>query len=69
MEDLEVPLQLVVNVKDGSNVTTSVAVVGSRPNCNQVGVLEPVLKSVHDELMSSSDELKIVNVVEFSCNL
>merc|ERR1719373_525681 len=60
MEDLEIPLQLVVDVKDGGHVTAAVAVIRCRPNRHKVGVLEPVLEAIHDELMSSGDQLKIV---------
>ena len=36
VEDLEVPLQVFVDVQDGGNITAAVAVVWSRPDCNQV---------------------------------
>ena len=69
MEDLEVALQLVVDVEDGGHITATVAVVGCGPHGNQVGVLEPVLEAVHDELMSTSHKLQVVDVVELGRHL
>ena len=64
MEDLEVPLQLVVDVQDGSDVTTAVAVVRRRPYRHKVRVLEPILEAIHDKLMGTSHKLQVVNMVE-----
>lgn len=69
MEDLKVALQVLVDVEDGGDVTATVAVVGCGPNCHEVRVLEPVLEAVHDELMSPSDELQVIDMVELSGDL
>jgi len=69
MENVEVALQLVVDIQDRGNVTATVAVVGGRPDCDQVRVLEPILEAVHDKLMSASYELQVINVVELSRHL
>ena len=69
MEDLEVALQLIVDVQDGGDVTATVAVVGGRPDCYEVRVLEPVLEAIHDELMSASHKFQVVDVVELGRHL
>ena len=65
MEELKGTVHVLVDLKDGGNIATSVTVVWSRPNCNQVGVLEPVLETIHDKLMSSGHKFKVVDLVEF----
>ena len=64
VEDVEVALHLLIDVEDGGDVSTSVAVVGCRPNGDEVLVFEPVSEAVHDQLMGSSDEFEIVDVVK-----
>ena len=56
MENVECSLQLVVHVQDGGNISASVAVVGCRPNSDEILVSEPVLEAVHDQLMRSGNE-------------
>lgn len=65
VEDFEVALDLFIDLHDGSDVTASVAVVRCRPDSNEVRVLKPEFKSIHDKLMGTSDQVKPVNVVEF----
>jgi hypothetical protein len=55
VEDIELLLHFFVYVQDGSDISTSVAVVRCRPHCDKIVVFEPILKSVHDKLMSTSD--------------
>lgn len=62
-EDFELALEVLVDLEDGGDVTTSVAVVGRRPDRDQA-LAEPVLKAVHNELMRTCDELEVVNVIE-----
>lgn len=69
VEDFEVPLQVVVDVEDRGNITATVAVVGCRPNRNQVGIFEPVLEAVHNQLMGAGHELEIVDMVILGSNL
>ena len=69
VEDLKVALQVLVDVEDGGDVTATVAVVGCGPNRHEVRVLEPVLEAVHDKLMSPSDELQVIDMVELSGDL
>ena len=69
VKDFELPLHIFVDVQNGGNITAAVAVVWSRPDCNQVWILEPVLEAVHDELMRTGNKLKIVDVVELGCDL
>lgn len=68
MENVESLVELLVDVQDGSDVTASVAVVGGRPDCDEVLVLEPVLEAVHHQLMRSGNQSDIVDVIEFSGN-
>jgi len=69
MEDLEGALHALADVEQGSYVTASVAVVRGGPDSHEVGVLEPVFESVHDELMSASNQVEVVDVVEFRSDL
>jgi len=57
VEDFEVVFHLFVHRHNRSNITTSVAVVGSGPYCNEVRVLEPELETIHDKLMGSSNQI------------
>ena len=69
MEDVKRSLKVVIYVQNRSNVTTSVAVVGGRPNSNQVLVFEPIFKSIHNQLVGSGNKVKVVQVVELWGNL
>ena len=69
VEDLKVALQVLVDVEDGGDVATAVAVVRCGPNRHQVRVFEPVLKAIHDELVSPGHQLQVINVVELRCDL
>jgi|TARA_B110000285_G_C14838899_1_gene474411 hypothetical protein len=65
VEDLEVVLDILVNLHDGGHVSTSVTIVRSRPYGDEVRILEPEFKSVHDKLMGTSNQIQSVNMVEF----
>jgi hypothetical protein len=69
VEDLEVVLDLFINLHDRGDVTASVAVVRSRPDGDEVRILKPEFKSVHDQLMGTGNHIQSVNVVEFRGNL
>jgi hypothetical protein len=64
VENFKVVLHLLVNKHNGRNVSTAVAVVGRRPDSDQVGVLEPEFKAIHHQLMSSGNQVQVVNVIE-----
>jgi len=66
-ENLELALEVLVDLQDRGDVTTSVAVVRGRPDRDQA-LTEPVLESVHDELMRTRDEFEVVDVVELVCD-
>ena len=69
VENLKGALHALADVEQGSNVAASIAVVRGRPNSHKVGVLEPVFESVHDKLMGTSNQVEVVDVVEFRCDL
>lgn len=68
MENVESFIQIFVHIQNRSNVTASVAVVWSRPDCDEVLVFEPILESIHDKLMRSGNQGDVVDVIEFSCD-
>ena len=55
MEDLEVVLHVLVDLHDGGDVSASVAIVGGGPDGDKVGVVEPELESIHNQLMGTGD--------------
>jgi hypothetical protein len=55
---------LLVHRHNWGYITTSVAIVGGGPNCNEVRVLEPELETIHDKLMGSGNQIQAVDVVE-----
>jgi hypothetical protein len=63
-EQLEVPLEFVVEAEDRGHVAAAVAVVGGGPDRHEVLVLEVVLVALHDELVGATDELDAVDVTE-----
>ena len=69
VEDLEVVLNLLVNKHDRGNISATVTVVRRRPNSDQVGVLEPEFKAVHNELMGARNQIQAVDVVELGSDL
>ena len=68
VEDLKGALHLLADVEQGSHVAASVAVVRSRPDGHEVGVLEPIFESIHDELMSTGYQIQVINLIELSCD-
>lgn len=69
MEDVECSFQLIIHIQNGSHISASVAVVGGRPNGNQVLVSEPVLEAVHNKLMGPGDQGNVIDVVELGGDL
>ena len=67
VENIKWSLKLLVNVQNRGNISASVAVVRGRPYCHQCLILEPVLETVHDKLVSTSNELQIIDMIEFWC--
>ena len=63
-EDFEVWLQVLAESHDAGDVSATVAVVGSRPNCDNILRGEVVLVALVDELMRAGNELQVVDVVE-----
>jgi hypothetical protein len=63
-EDFEVWFQIFAQRHDRSDIPATVAVVRSRPNGHDVLRGKMILIPFVDELMCSSDELEIVDVVE-----
>lgn len=59
----EIILDELVDLHYGSLVSASVAVVGSREDCDDVALVSPVV-SVHDQLMGTCDSGQPVRVVE-----
>jgi hypothetical protein len=64
VENIELLVKLFRNVENRSNVTASVAVVRRGPHCNEIAVLEPVLKPIHNKLVSSCNQLQIIDMIE-----
>jgi len=64
VEDLEVVLDLLVDKHDRSDISAAVAIIGGRPDRDQVRVLEPEFEAVHHKLMGTSDQAQAVNVIE-----
>ena len=69
MENVESFIQIFVHIQNRSNVTASIAVVWSRPDCDEVLVFEPILESIHDKLMRSGNQGDVVDVIEFGGHL
>jgi hypothetical protein len=61
VENLEVAVEILVELEDGGDVSAPVAVVGSRPHCDEVLLGEHVLVTLLHELMRSADELQAVD--------
>lgn len=54
---------MLINLHDGSLITTSVAVIGCTENGHHVPVLTPII-SLHDQLMRSSHQCQPVVVIK-----
>ena len=63
-EQLEVGLQIFAHFANGGHVSTSIAVIGSGPDRNNILALEVVLVSFVDKLVSSGNEVESVDVAE-----
>jgi hypothetical protein len=84
-EDAELGVQVFADIHDGCNIATAIAVVRSRPDGNHRLLREVILEEVSiglssrrrssylvtliDQLMSASNELQSIYMVELSCNL
>lgn len=64
-EQLKGGLEVLTNLTDRSQVTTSIAVVGCTPHGDDVLVGKVVFVSFVDQLMCASDQGEIVDVAEF----
>lgn len=64
VEKLGIPAGPIVERQDGRNVPAPVAVVGRRPDRDQVLVGEHVLVALLDQLVGPADELEPVDVAE-----
>jgi hypothetical protein len=63
-EDLKLWLEVLAQVHNGSNVSAAVAVVGRRPDGNDILVLEVIFVAFIDQLMGACNELQAVDMVE-----
>ena len=84
-EDAELGVEILTDVHDGCNITTAVAVVGSGPDGDNRLLGEVILKNIStrmseglvrtylvafvDKLMSTSNELQAIDVIELGRNL
>ena len=69
VERLEGILKVLVNFQHRGNVAASVAVVGRGPHGDQVLVLEPEFVALHDQLMSASNKVDAIDVIELGGDL
>ena len=67
-EELESRFEVISNLANGGQVTTSVAVVWGTPDSHDVLVGEVILISFVDQLVGARDEGKIVNMAKFIGN-
>jgi hypothetical protein len=56
-ENLKLWLEVLAQIHNGSNVSAAVAVVGCRPDGDNILVLEMIFVAFVDQLMSAGDEL------------
>lgn len=64
VEDVELAIQVLIDVQNACIISASVAVVDSRPDCDQVLFREPVLVTLHDELVSACNQVETVQMIE-----
>lgn len=65
-EDFELPVEILVELEDGGDVSTPITVVRSGPNSDEAFIREHIVVSLHDKLVRSADELEVVHVVELT---
>ena len=58
----------IIHLHNGRLVTTAVAIVGSRKNSNNLAVVLPLV-AFHNQLMSTSNKVKAVNVRKLLSNI
>ena len=63
LEDGELSLEVLVELEDGGDVATAVAVVWRRPD-GQHGLAKVPLVALHDKLVRATDHLNVVRLVE-----
>jgi len=68
-EDAKLGVQILANVHDRRNIATAITVVRGRPDGNHGLLREVILVALIDQLMSTSNELQTINVIELGCNL
>jgi hypothetical protein len=56
-KDLELRLEVLAQIHDGRNITTTVTIIGSRPDSDDILVLEMILVTLVNKLMSTRNEL------------
>ncbi len=64
VEDVELAIQVLIDVQNACIISASVAVVDSRPDSDQVLFREPVLVTLHDELVSACNQVETVQMIE-----
>ena len=69
LENLVVTFTALVDREHCGHVAAPVAVVGRGPYRQTRLWLEPVLESVHYQLMRSADQLEFVDMIELRCHL
>jgi len=68
-EDAKLGVQILAYVHDGRYIATAVTVIWCRPNGNHRLLREVILVAFVDQLMSTSNELQTIDMIELSCNL
>jgi len=61
-------MQVFIELQDGSNVATAIAVVGSGPDGDEVLLREHVLEALLHQLMGTTHQLQSIDVAKFCCD-
>ncbi len=61
-------INVIVNLHYGGLIATSIAIVGGRENSHYSSIVLPLI-TLHNKLMSSGNEVKIVDVGELFCDV
>lgn len=67
-ENLEASSELFVECEDRSQITATIAVIGSTPHGNEILGRIVELVAFLNELMCSADEFELVDVVKLGCD-
>ena len=65
VENVKGTLQFVINIQNGGHIAAPVTIIGGRPHSHQVLVLVPIFEPIHNQLVSTSNKLNVINMVEF----